>query len=38
MKAYTLSALDAVVRYKTPNVQAGCVFCDKAARKSLEDV
>mmetsp|Transcript_9381 Transcript_9381/g.24268 ORF Transcript_9381/g.24268 Transcript_9381/m.24268 type:complete len:392 (+) Transcript_9381:42-1217(+) len=29
-KAYTLSALDAVLRYKSPGVQAGCTFCDKA--------
>merc|ERR1712241_800749 len=34
-RAYTLSALDAVVRYKSPNVQAGCVFCDTAFQKEV---
>lgn len=34
-KAYTLSSADALVRYQSPNVQAGCVFCDSAFRREV---
>ncbi|CAE8676349.1 unnamed protein product [Polarella glacialis] len=32
-KAYTLSSWEALVRFKSPNVQAGCVFCDAAFQR-----
>lgn len=34
-KAYTLSSFDALVRYQSPSVQAGCIFCDDAFRKEV---
>eukprot|EP00877_Chromochloris_zofingiensis_P005161 jgi/Chrzof1/14646/Cz09g10190.t1 len=34
-KVYTLSSLDAFLRYRALNVQAGCQFCDRAFEREV---